>query len=158
MLTPELEAWILEATRRAPNNAATHWSTRKLGAHLDVSHMMVTRVWRKHGLKPPPIERYMASNDLDFETKAAEVTGLYLYPPANAAVLCVDEKAALRPWIVRIRRCRCLRDAQNGTVLSTTGKAPWRCTPLSMRIPAKSWARPQSATPRRSSSPFSLTS
>src|SRR3979490_1534769 len=39
VLTPELEARILEATRRAPS-ASTHWSTRKLGAHLDASHMM----------------------------------------------------------------------------------------------------------------------
>src|SRR5579864_7944551 len=41
VLTPELEARILEATRHVPTGGATHWSTRKLGAHLDVSHMMV---------------------------------------------------------------------------------------------------------------------
>ncbi len=48
VLTPELEARILEATRHVPTGGATHWSTRKLGAHLGVSHMMVARVWRKH--------------------------------------------------------------------------------------------------------------
>ena len=96
VLTPELEARILEATRRAPSDGATHWSTRKLGAHLDVSHMMVARVWRKHGLKPHRIERYMASNDPDFETKAADIIGLYLNPPAHAAVFCVDEKTAIQ--------------------------------------------------------------
>jgi transposase len=53
VLTPELEARILDVTRRAPTDGATHWSTRKLAGHLDVSHMMVARVWRKHGLKPP---------------------------------------------------------------------------------------------------------
>ena len=92
VLTPELEARILEATRRAPSDGSTHWSTRKLGAHLEVSHMMVARVWRKHGLKPHRIERYMASNDPDFEKKAADIIGLYLNPPAHAAVFCVDEK------------------------------------------------------------------
>src|SRR6266478_9135371 len=86
VLNPELEARILEATRRAPASGATHWSTRKLAEHLDVSHMMVARVWRKHGLKPHRIERYMASNDPDFETKAADIIGLYLNPPAHAAV------------------------------------------------------------------------
>src|SRR5713226_2195937 len=96
VLTPELEARILEATRRAPTGGATHWSTRKLGAHLDVSHMMVARVWRKHGLKPQRIERYMASNDPDFEKKAADVIGLYLNPPQHAAVFCVDEKTAIQ--------------------------------------------------------------
>jgi transposase len=96
VLTPELEARILEATRRAPGDGATHWSTRKLGTHLEVSHMMVARVWRKHGLKPHRIERYMASNDPDFETKAADIIGLYLNPPAHAAVFCVDEKTAIQ--------------------------------------------------------------
>src|SRR5271154_4962117 len=96
VLTPELEARILEATRRAPSDGSTHWSTRKLGAHLDVSHMMVARVWRKHGLKPHRIERYMASNDPDFEKKAADIIGLYLNPPAHAAVFCVDEKTAIQ--------------------------------------------------------------
>src|SRR5216683_38025 len=96
VLTPELEARILEATRRAPTGGATHWSTRKLGAHLDVSHMMVARVWRKHGLQPHRIERYMASNDPDFEKKAADIIGLYLNPPAHAAVFSVDEKTAIQ--------------------------------------------------------------
>src|SRR6202049_1729139 len=75
VLTPELEARILEATRRAPTGGATHWSTRKLGAHLDVSHMMVGRGWRKHGLQPHRIERYTVSNDPDFENKPAEILG-----------------------------------------------------------------------------------
>jgi transposase len=96
VLTPELEARIFGATRRAPSDGATHWSTRKLGAHLDVSHMMVARVWRKHGLKPHRIECYMASNDPDFESKAADVIGLHLNPPAHAAVFCVDEKTTIQ--------------------------------------------------------------
>jgi transposase len=96
VLTPQLEARILEVTRRAPPDGSTHWSTRKLGAQLEVSHMMVARVWRKHGLKPHRIERYMASNDPDFEKKAADIIGLYLNPPAHAAVFCVDEKTAIQ--------------------------------------------------------------
>src|SRR6202051_1507965 len=96
VLTPELEARILEATRRAPAGGATHWSTRKLGKHLGVSPMMVARVWHKHGLQPHRVERYMASNDPDFEKKAADIIGLYLNPPAHAAVFCVDEKTAIQ--------------------------------------------------------------
>ena len=92
VLTAELEAQILEATRRGATDGTTHWSTRRLGEHLDVSHMMVARVWRKHGLKPHRIERYMASNDPDFEKKAADIIGLYLNPPAHAAIFSVDEK------------------------------------------------------------------
>ena len=96
VLTPKLEARILEVTRRAPADGSTHWSTRTLGAHLGLSHMTVARVWRKHGLRPHRIERYMASNDPDFESKAADIIGLYLNPPQHAAVFCVDEKTAIQ--------------------------------------------------------------
>ena len=96
-LTPALEARILEwSVKRQPLNGSTHWSTRKLAAQLKVSHMMVARVWRKHALRPHRLEGYMASNDPNFETKAAEIIGLYLHPPQHAAVFCVDEKTAIQ--------------------------------------------------------------
>jgi transposase len=95
-LTPKLEARILETTRRAPSDGSTHWSSRKLGRALGISHMMVARVWAKHGLKPHRLDRYMASDDPQFEAKAADVIGLYLNPPAHAAVFCVDEKTAIQ--------------------------------------------------------------
>src|SRR5688500_5140361 len=94
--TPQTEARILEATRRVPADGSTHWSTRKLAAQLGVSHMRVARVWAKHGLKPHRLERYMASNDPEFEAKAADIIGLYINPPTHAAVFCVDEKTAIQ--------------------------------------------------------------
>jgi transposase len=94
--TPRMEARILEATRRAPTDGSTHWSTRKLAAQLGLSHMRVARVWAKHGLQPHRLDRYMASNDPHFETKAADIIGLYLNPPQHAAVFCVDEKTAIQ--------------------------------------------------------------
>ena len=96
-LTPALEARILEWTlKHTPPDGATQWSTRRLGTQLKVSHMMVARVWAKHGLKPQRLDRYMASNDPDFEQKAADIIGLYLNPPAHAAVFCVDEKTTIQ--------------------------------------------------------------
>lgn len=94
--TPALEARILEWTRRSAADGSTHWSSRKLARHLGVSHMMVARVWRRAGLKPHRIERYMASDDPDFELKAADIIGLYVKPPQHAAVFCVDEKTAIQ--------------------------------------------------------------
>lgn len=97
VLTPRLEARILEWTlKRKPADGSTHWSTRKLGAAMEVSHMMVSRVWAKHALKPHRVDGYLSSNDPQFETKAADVIGLYLNPPQNAAVFCVDEKTAIQ--------------------------------------------------------------
>ena len=92
----KLEARVLAWTQKAPSDGSTHWSTRKLGELLGISHMMVARIWAKHGLKPHRLERYMASDDPDFETKAADVIGLYLNPPTHAAVFCVDEKTAIQ--------------------------------------------------------------
>lgn len=95
-LTPQLEARILEVTRRRPADGTTHWSTRRLGKHLGISHMMVARVWARHGLQPHRLERYLASDDPAFEQKAADILGLYLHPPQHAAVFCVDEKTAIQ--------------------------------------------------------------
>jgi transposase len=91
-----IEARVLAWTQKAPGDGSTHWSTRRLGKALGISHMMVARIWAKHGLKPHRLERYMASNDPQFESKAADVIGLYLNPPAHAAVFCVDEKTAIQ--------------------------------------------------------------
>jgi len=67
-----------------------------LAHHLGISHMMVARVWRRARLKPHRIERYMASDDPDFETKAADIIGLYVKPPQHAAGFSVDEKTAIQ--------------------------------------------------------------
>lgn len=96
VLTPKVEARILNWTRKKPTDGTTHWSTRRLAKKLGVHHMMVARVWKKHGIQPHRMERYMASNDPDFERKAADVIGLYLKPPQHAAVFCVDEKTAIQ--------------------------------------------------------------
>jgi transposase len=94
--TPHLEARILEWTRHKPPDGSTHWTTRKLAKHLKISHMMVARVWKRAGLQPHRIERYMVSDDPEFETKAADIIGLYVKPPQHAAVFCVDEKTAIQ--------------------------------------------------------------
>src|ERR1700688_1410472 len=94
--TPALRARILSATRRKPSDGSTHWSCRKLASTLGISKDAVHRVWQEAGLKPHRLERYMASDDPEFESKAADILGLYLYPPQHAVVFCVDEKTAIQ--------------------------------------------------------------
>jgi transposase len=96
VLTLKLRARILSATRKQPTDGSTHWSCRKLAAALSVSKDAVHRVWKEAGLKPHRLERYMASDDPDFEAKAADIIGLYLNHPQHAAVFCVDEKTAIQ--------------------------------------------------------------
>lgn len=91
-----LDAKILEATRKPPTDGSTHWSCRKLAKYLGVPHMSVARAWARAGIQPHRFERYMASNDPDFETKAADVIGLYLNPPQHAVVFSLDEKTAIQ--------------------------------------------------------------
>jgi transposase len=97
-VTDRIEARVLaRTTKHKPADGSTHWSSRKLAAELgDISHMTVSRIWAKHGIKPHRLEGYLASNDPDFEAKAADVIGLYLNPPQHAAVFCVDEKTAIQ--------------------------------------------------------------
>src|SRR2546430_6371490 len=90
------EAKILNATKQAPPDGSTHWSTRKLARHLGVSYSRVARVWARAGIQPHRLRRYLASTDPEFEEKAADIIGLYLKPPLNAAVFCVDEKMAIQ--------------------------------------------------------------
>src|SRR3954463_14806640 len=97
-VSDRIEARVLAWTsKRKPSDGSTHWASRKLAAELgDISHMTVSRIWTKHGIKPHRVESYLASNDPDFEVKAAEVIGLYLNPPQHAAVFSVDEKTAIQ--------------------------------------------------------------
>jgi transposase/DNA-binding CsgD family transcriptional regulator len=94
--TAQMEAKILEATRKGPSDGTTHWSSYRLAKHLGVSHTTVHRVWRQFGIQPHRLRRYMVSDDPQFEEKAADVIGLYLNPPEHAAVFAVDEKSAIQ--------------------------------------------------------------
>jgi transposase len=96
VVTPAVQARILHRTLQAPPDGSTHWTCRKLALALGVSKSSVQRVWNQAQLKPHRLDRYMASNDPEFESKAADIIGLYLHPPQHAAVFCVDEKTAIQ--------------------------------------------------------------
>src|SRR4029453_14042783 len=75
----KLEARIIDWTlHRKPLDGSTHWSSRKLASALGINHMRVARGGAKGGLRPHRRRPYMASDDPDFEKKAAAIIGLYL--------------------------------------------------------------------------------
>jgi hypothetical protein len=92
------DAAILAATLEPPPEslAVTHWSSRLLGKHLGVGDATVARSWRRYGVKPWRRKTYKFSTDPELEVKVRDVVGLYLNPPANAIVLCVDEKSQIQ--------------------------------------------------------------
>lgn len=90
-----VQARIARKTQPKPCDGSTHWSCRKMAAALGVSKPTVQRVWAQTRLKPHRLDRYMASDDPQFEQKATDIIGLYLNPPQHA-VFCVDEKTAIQ--------------------------------------------------------------
>jgi len=94
--TAKVQARVARRVQQKPPDGSTHWSCRKLADDLGMSHATVQRILAQAKLRPHRLDRYMASNDPDFEKKAADVIGLYLNPPQHAAVFCVDEKTAIQ--------------------------------------------------------------
>src|ERR1700685_4114985 len=94
--TPEVQARVIRRVQQKPEDGSTHWSCRKLASELGLSKSTVQRILAQAQLKPHRLDRYMASNDPEFERKAADIIGLYLNPPQHAAVFCVDEKTAIQ--------------------------------------------------------------
>jgi transposase len=74
----------------------THWSNRELAKRLGISRTSVQTLLRERGLKPHLVKKFQFSTDPDFENKLKDVVGLYLNPPHNAVVLCIDEKSQIQ--------------------------------------------------------------
>jgi transposase len=89
------ERAVISATLRKPK-AATHWSVRRLAKEVGLSPATVHRIWQKYGLQPHRVETFKFSTDPEFDTKLADIVGLYLDPPERALVLCVDEKSQIQ--------------------------------------------------------------
>jgi len=92
----KLRSKIIKMTTQEKPKDATQWSTRSLAKILGINHSFVNRVWREAGLKPHLTQQFKVSNDPAFEEKLQDVVGLYLSPPENAVVFCVDEKSSIQ--------------------------------------------------------------
>lgn len=92
----KLRSKIISITTQEKPKDGTHWSTRSLGKRLGVNHSFVNRVWREVGLKPHLTSQFKVSNDPKFEEKLRDVVGLYVSPPENAVIFCVDEKTSIQ--------------------------------------------------------------
>jgi transposase len=90
-----IEKVVVETLETTPKGA-THWSTRQMAKHLGMSHTTVGRVWRAFGLKPHRSETFTISRDPMLIEKVRDIVGLYMSPPENALVLCVDEKSQIQ--------------------------------------------------------------
>jgi transposase/DNA-binding CsgD family transcriptional regulator len=89
---------VIAATLRPPpaRLGVTHWSSRLLAERLGIDHATVARAWKAYGVAPWRCETFKFSTDPELVAKVTDVVGLYLAPPRNAIVLCVDEKSQIQ--------------------------------------------------------------
>jgi transposase len=87
---------VITTTLESKPKDSTHWSTRKMAQRCGLSRQAVSRIWRAFGLKPHRLESFTLSTDPLFVEKVRDVIGLYMDPPVNALVFCVDEKTQVQ--------------------------------------------------------------
>jgi transposase len=95
-ISEEKVAEIVELTLHSKPEGETHWSCRSMAKRAGVSSASVQRIWSARGLKPHLVKTFKLSNDRHFEDKLVDVVGLYLNPPDQAVVLCMDEKSQVQ--------------------------------------------------------------
>ena len=106
---------ILALLDRPPPKGYGRWSGPLLAAELgDVHKQQVWRVLRAQKIDLAGRKSWCESNDPDFAAKAADVVGLYLAPPEDAIVICVDEK----PSIQALERAQGYLKLPNGRALT----------------------------------------
>jgi transposase len=87
---------VLTATLEATPRDATHWSTRSLAQHCEMSQTAIARIWKAFALQPHRVDTFKLSKDPLFIDKVRDIVGLYLDPPARALLLSVDEKSQIQ--------------------------------------------------------------
>src|SRR2546427_6278328 len=111
-ITDEQVERVIIRTLETTPRGATHWSTREMAKAVGLSHMAISRIWRTFRLQPHRTETFKLSNDPLLVEKVRDIVGLYLDPPAHAAVFCVDEK----PQIQALDRTQPLLPMQPGQI------------------------------------------
>lgn len=95
-ITDAQVAQVVRRTLEEKPPDATHWSTRSMAAASGISRSSVNTIWRAFNLQPHRTETFKLSTDPRFVEKTRDIVGLYMSPPSNAVVICVDEKSQMQ--------------------------------------------------------------
>ena len=95
-LPPDLREQILGVLEESPPPGQAVWDGGAVARRLGVSPHAVWRVLRQEGICLQRQRSWCVSTDPEFVAKAADLIGLYLAPPTNALVICVDEKPSIQ--------------------------------------------------------------
>jgi transposase len=97
VFSPAKKASVIELATKNPGKGYTNWSQRRIAKQLGMSQSKVQQILKQADLKPHKIEYWCGkSTDVEFESKMLNIVGLYMDPPENALVLCVDEKTQIQ--------------------------------------------------------------
>ena len=96
-ISPETRVLVLNAARSKPVGTRTVPTQRMIAKQCNVSQTTVFKIFKEADLKPHKTEYWCGRpTDPNFETKMIDIIGLYLNPPDNALVLCVDAKTQVQ--------------------------------------------------------------
>ncbi len=87
---------VLDLTTQTVPEESTQWSVQLMAAYAGITTWQVRQIWKAADLKPHRLRTFKISNDPDFAEKVVDIVGLYMNPPSNSMVLCVDEKTQIQ--------------------------------------------------------------
>lgn len=106
---------ILALLDQPPPKGYARWTGRLIAEALGDAHeKQVWRFLRAQKIDLAGRKSWCESNDPEFVAKATDVVGLYMAPPENAIVICVDEK----PSIQALERAQRYLKLPNGRALT----------------------------------------
>lgn len=104
---------ILKTLEKSPPKGHASWDGKTLSSEVGASDDAVWRILRKEGIQLQRHRSWCVSTDKEFSVKSADIIGLYLNPPQNALVICIDEK----PSIQAIERKRGYVETSSGKIV-----------------------------------------
>lgn len=96
-ITAQQQAMVIEKACSKPDGGYTNWSQQRIAEEVGISQSKVFQILKQADLKPHKLEYWCGkSTDPEFEQKMTTIVGLYMSPPENALVICVDEKTQIQ--------------------------------------------------------------
>jgi putative transposase len=97
VITAKQKATVIQKACEKPTGGYTNWSQQRIAKVVGISQSKVHQILKRADLKPHKIEYWCGkSPDPEFESKMINIVGLYMNPPENAVVICVDEKTQIQ--------------------------------------------------------------
>jgi len=97
VISAKQKAMVIQKACEKPAGGYTNWSQQRIAEQVGISQSKVHQILKKADLKPHKTDYWCGkSPDPEFESKMVNIVGLYMDPPENAIVLCVDEKTQIQ--------------------------------------------------------------